>query len=71
MKKKLNKTNLFVLIIYVLSALVIIFDLLAITITTFMGKTSGWSWFGFISFMAAFVLLDLSSRYLDSIKKEK
>ena len=71
MKKKLNKTNLFVLIIFVLSALVIIFDLLAITITTFMGKTSGWSWFGFISFMAAFVLLDLSSRYLDSIKKEK
>ena len=71
MKKKLNKTNLFVLIIYVLSALVIIFDLLAITITTFMGKTSGWSWFGFISFMAAFVLLDLSSRYLDSIRKEK
>lgn len=71
MKKKLNKTNLFVLIIFVLSALVIIFDLLAILVTTFMGKTSGWTWFGFISFMVAFILLDLSSRYLDSIKKEK
>ena len=71
MKKKLNKANLFMLIIFVLSALVIIFDLLAITVTTFMGKTSGWTWFGFISFMAAFILLDLSSRYLDSIKKEK
>lgn len=71
MKKKLNKTNLFVLIIYVLSALVIIFDLLTISVTTFMGKTSGWTWFGFISFMTAFILLDLSSRYLDSIKKEK
>ncbi len=71
MKKKLNKTNLFMLIIFSLSSLIVISDLLTITITTFIGKTSGWTWFGFISFMAAFVLLDLSSRYLDSIKKEK
>jgi len=71
MKKKLNKANLFMLIIFSLSALIIISDLLTITVTTFMGKTSGWTWFGFISFMAAFVLLDLSSRYLDGIKKEK
>lgn len=71
MKKKLNKANLFMLIIFSLSSLIVISDLLTITITTFMGKTSGWTWFGFISFMAAFVLLDLSSRYLDSIKKEK
>lgn len=71
MKKKLNNANLFMLIIFSLSSLIVISDLLTITITTFMGKTSGWTWFGFISFMAAFVLLDLSSRYLDSIKKEK
>lgn len=72
--KKINKNNLVILIVFILSATLIISDFLVITISTILGHTAGWTWFGFITFMAAGIFLDWSYTELKEIldnKKEK
>lgn len=64
MKKKLNKTNVGVLVLGIISFTVVIGDLLVITISTLMGRTAGWTWFGFITFGMAAILVDLCTEYL-------
>lgn len=74
MKRKLNKTNLMLLILFVLCLTIIVSDLAVITISTLLGHTAGWTWFGFITFMAAGIFLDWSYTELKEIldnKKEK
>lgn len=73
-KRKLNKTNLMLVIVFTLSLVIIITDFSVITINTLLGKTSGWTWFGFISFMIAGIFLDWTITELKIVidnKKEK
>lgn len=71
MKKKLNVNNLLLIIVFVISILVIVSDFLIITISTFMGKTAGWTWFGFITFMASWIYLEWSYSELKEIINNK
>ncbi len=73
-RKKLNWNNLCTLVIFVLSVTLILYDLTILTVATFMGKMAGWTWLGFITFVACWVLMAWSYEELQEIirnKKEK
>ena len=73
MKKKLNKRNLAMVIIFALSLTMIISIFLIITVETLLGNNSYWSWIGFVAFIASGIFLDWSASYLKEvldIKKE-
>ena len=71
MKKKLNKQNLVMIIIFLLSLTLIISDFLVMTVGTLLGKNPAWSWFGFVTFMAAGIFLDWSISYLKEVLDTK
>lgn len=71
MKKKLNKQNLAMVIIFALSLTMIISIFLIITVETLLGKNSYWSWFGFIAFMVSVIFLDWSASYLKEVLDTK
>jgi len=73
-KRRLNVDHLMTLIIFAVSLAVVVSDFLVITISTILGHSAGWTWFGFVSFMVAGILLDFSIDELKEIldnKKEK
>lgn len=70
MKKKINKECLGVLVLGVICITLITSDFLVITISTLMGYTAGWTWFGFITFIGSFILLDFCIDYLQERYKK-
>ena len=71
MKRKLNWNNLAVLFVFTLSIIFIIYDLTILTIATFIGKMAGWTWLGFITFIANCVLLTWSYETIEEILHKK
>ena len=69
--KKLNKTNLGVLVVFILSSCLIIHDLLFMTIETIKGNCPSWTWFGLITLFAAGLYAEWSYRYLEKEANKK
>ena len=68
LKKRLNIKNLVMLMIFVISTSVVIYDFVILTIN--IAKIGGWTMFGFITFLIAVVFMELTYEYLFETKKE-
>lgn len=69
MKKRINTKNLAILITFVISMIIVLYDLTILTIN--IAKIGGWTAFGFITFLIAAGAMELSYEYLFDNKKRE
>lgn len=70
-RRKLNWNNLFLLITLIFSSSVIVYDFCIFTIRMLLGKTTAYTWIGFVTYGLCWMMIIYSYEELKEITNKK